>query len=336
MAFDFVTLSVILLSIGVVFVLTQSLVGTGRRRTWERLEGRSDGELRFPKDLDRAPRRRFSDDLATSMAAQIPQPAAEAEQLTQELTRAGYYRPTARRNFLAVRNALTVLPLVMSAALLVLLVPGTYGSAVLIATGLVAAGLGYCLPRFRLRWQGNRRVARIERSLPDATDMLTMCITGGMTMHEALDRVSRELGMSHPDLALELAIIRRHAELGSLVQGLQQFSRRLATAEVQSLTTLLIQSERLGTNLVRALEDYTDNLRRRRRQLAEERANRASVKMLFPLVLCLAPSVFILLLGPAVLELRNFLVRERRPGGVLSQENIETVRAFPTISDIDR
>jgi tight adherence protein C len=250
--------------------------------------------------------------------------------------RAGYYHPTARRNFLAVRNALTVLPLVATVALLAFVVPTPYWSMIAIGAGLVASGLGYCLPRFQVRWQGNRRVRRIERSLPDAADMLTMCITGGMTMHEALDRVSRELGMSHQDLALELRIIRRHTELGSLVHGLQHFARRIGTTEVQSLTTLLIQSERLGTDLARALEDYTDNLRRRRRQQAEERANRASVKMLFPIVLCLAPSVFILLLGPAALELRNFLVRERRPGGVLSQETLETVNTLPSLNATDR
>lgn len=332
MTVDFVLIGIILLAVGVVFVLMQSLVGTGRQRTWDRLSEEGLAESRFPSKVGGGKQARFSEGLAASLAAQIPQPADEAARLGEELTRAGYYRPTARRNYLAIRNALTVAPLIATGAVLALWVPASQWLFVTIGTGLVMAGLGYALPRFYLRSKGNRRVARIERSLPDATDMLTMCVTGGMSMPEALQRVSGELGMAHQDLALELAIVRRHTELSSLVQGLQQFARRIGTGEVRSLTTLLIQSEHLGTDVVRALEDYTDNLRRQRRQRAEERANRASVKMLFPIVLCLAPSVFILLVGPAALELRNFLVNERRPGGVLSQETFESARSAAVIN----
>src|SRR5690606_2530156 len=126
-------------------------------------------------------------------------------------------------------------------------------------------------------WQAQRRVQRIERGLPDALDMISMCVTGGLALQPSLDRVSRELYSSHPDLATELTIVRHQAEVGSLGRAFQQLARRIDVPEVISISAMIVQAERLGTNVSAALRDHADYMRHARRQSAEEHANRTSI-----------------------------------------------------------
>jgi tight adherence protein C len=171
-----------------------------------------------------------------------------------------------------------------------------------------------------LHHQAKQRVDRIQRGLPDALDLVTMCVTGGLPLHEALERVSKELRFSNEDVAIEFEIIRRHADAHKMASALRHFAHRIDAPDVSALAALVTQTERLGTHVSTAICDYADSVRRAHRQFAEERANKTSIKMLFPVVLCLAPPIYILLCGPPVLKLRSFLIEERRPGGILAQE----------------
>jgi tight adherence protein C len=146
-----------------------------------------------------------------------------------------------------------------------------------------------------------------------------MSMSGGVPMQTALTRVSREMARTHPDLACELAIISRQTEAGSLEQAMKQFGQRFDVPDVTGLTAMVRHTERLGSPIAETFRQYADSIRSERRQRAEERGNKTSVKLLFPVIFCLAPPVYILLLGPAVLELRDFMLKENRPGGVLSQ-----------------
>ena len=142
--------------------------------------------------------------------------------------------------------------------------------------------------------------------------------------HRSLERVGEELAVAHPDLSCELKIIHAQTEAGSLEQALGQFAQRLELPDVIALASLVKNAARLGGNTASAFREYADTVRQSRRQRAEERGNKKQIKLLFPVVLCLAPPVYIMLLGPAVVELRNFLIRENQPGGVLSPSvNIE-------------
>lgn len=132
-------------------------------------------------------------------------------------------------------------------------------------------------------------------------------MTGGLSLQEALAHVSRDLAVTDPDLAVELAIVQKQSELNSLDQALEQFAQRIDAPEVTALTTLIIHGQHLGTDVVGSVRDFADNLREKWRQVADERANRVGVQMLIPLIFLLLPSVMIILAGPAVLEMVDFL-----------------------------
>jgi tight adherence protein C len=162
------------------------------------------------------------------------------------------------------------------------------------------------------------RKRRIEESLPDAMDMITMCTSAGLPLQHSIARVSDELQSTHPDLSYELRIVGRQTEAGSLNSAIQQFAKRMDAPEIHSVAAMVWQAEQQGASVAGAFHTFADQVRMNRRQRAEEAGNKAAFKMLFPLIFCLAPAVYLMLLGPAVLELRDFFRREKQPGGALS------------------
>ena len=273
--------------------------------------------------------------LTESFAWSIPVSNDGKRKLKTELVQAGFYHERSLINFLAARN---VSLMAWSLIVAILLAFGALDGLGWKGIGipLAAAALIYGLPRLLLSSRANQRSIRIQNDLPDALDMMTMMMAGGLTMEHSLNRVIGEFESTHPALATELSIVARQSEAGSFNDALMSFANRLALPDVTTLTTLMRQSNRLGGKIVDALREYADTMRRIRQQKAEENGNKASIKLLLPVILCLAPPIYILLLGPAVLELRDFVARENRPGGVLAptveqqrqQQNI--TRAAPS------
>ncbi len=228
---------------------------------------------------------------------------AGREALTKDLREAGYYRRSALLEFSAVRFVLVFFPLVV-AGLVSLLVDQTYMLRAILV-GLIVSVLGFSVPRVYLNYRGRRRTAEIERGLPVAVDLLTLAISGGQSLFSGLQRVSQELRSSFPALARELQIVQQQAELSSLNYALRQFADRVEVPEVQNLTLILTQSDRLGTDTATALLEFSTNYRMNLRQRAEAQANRASFWMLFPSVLCLWVAAVILLVGPVYFDFAN-------------------------------
>lgn len=270
-----------------------------------------------------------------ALSGVIPQTEQEIKKIELDLKRAGYYRSTALVEYLATRNLLIVLVLIGTGIGCVLADPGSNIPEIILVVGLLVAGAGYGLPRIVLHSQANRRVHRIQKGLPDALDLVMMCLTGGVPLRTALKRVTEEVRFSHPDIAVEFDIIRRHADANSMSDALKQFARRIDAPDVNTLSLMISQTERLGTNVSTALIDFADGVRRKYRQRAEEHSSKTSIKLLFPVIFCMAPPIYILFFGPAVLELRNFLIREHRPGGILEPtsygDSISTTS--PTLGD---
>ncbi len=233
---------------------------------------------------------------------------ARFELLDLELSRAGWYKADSRERFLTFRGTLVIfVSLATAAACFVLALEDFATGAAVALVGGAFAMLLWALPQLYLRSAGQQRLKRIRRAIPDALDLMTMCLSGGLPLSRAFRYVSQELASAHPDLSTEFTIVQRHGEMRSLDFAFRQFAKRIDVPEVQSLSALVTQSQRLGTDISTAIRNYADNTRLRRRQTADERANKASVKMLFPLTLCLLPSVFMILWGPSVLELWTFL-----------------------------
>lgn len=246
------------------------------------------------------------------------------------LRQAGHYHSQAVSEYLALRNALVLgVLLVTVAAIVVLTQPGDPAMYQLGIAGLVVMILVYTLPRLGLESMAKARTQRVEESLPDAMDMVTMCVSAGLPLEQAISRVSEELRTSHPDLAFELRIVGRQTEVGSLRSAVQHFADRMDVPEIHSVAALVGQAEQQGASVAAAFHGFADQVRLNRRQRAEEAGNKAAFKMLFPLVFCLAPAVFLILLAPAILDLREFFRREGPYGAMMQnpQQQIQAINA---------
>lgn len=278
--------------------------------------------VRNINDVDRQFRPHRANAMRKFLAEVLPQPRGELESLEQDLKRAGYYGANSIIEYRSTRNLLVLCLLFAGMGAAVMARPGTDLPHSLMIATLLSAALAYVGPRFLLHLQANKRLDRIQRGLPDALDIIRMCLTGGLPLRDSLVRVSREVEFFHPDVAVELEVVRRHAELDTMGKALREFSRRMNAPDVNALASLVTQSERTGTNVAVAVTEFSDSIRMQFRQRAEERASKTSIRMLFPVILCLSPPVLILLMGPPVLQLNTFLREARRPGGVLDSRSL--------------
>lgn len=217
---------------------------------------------------------------------------------TLKLIYAGYDGPTAPGIFWVVRVAtLIVIPtavgLVMVNAplpLLLVLVPG-------------AALIAWILPIAVLERMARARQDRIRHGLPDALDLLVVCVEAGISLDAAILRVAKELSFTYSDLARELLVVNRKTNAGvTREEAIRGLWSRTGVEDLRSLATSLIQTEKWGTSITKVLRVAAVTLRRKRRQHAEKRVALAPVKMTFPLVTMILPALFIIILGPAVLE----------------------------------
>lgn len=242
--------------------------------------------------------------LAPALAPLLPETEERRRESRRELQAAGYYQPNAGQVLAAVRYLGVMGPLVLL-GLLMVWVPAPLELPVAVML-LLAPPLGWAMPGLYVKQRARARTAEIEGAMPDLLDMLNMCVSQGLTVSDSLRRISREFRPVYPALARELAIVCRQAEIGSLRQALQNFGRRIDLPDVHSFTSLLIQTEQMGTSLSGALAEYSDTMRETLRQQADERANKSAFQLLFPTVLCLMPAIYLFLLGPAVVELSDF------------------------------
>lgn len=316
-----ITLGAFLIVTLITFIIARSIVRLNRDPIRERLE-------QFVRSSDAEAELRAPSPLVDSLADQLPQVKVDNGILDRELRQGGFYSPTSKREYLAIRNGLVIASVLITGIIAVAIGPERQNlvNRVLIGGALITV-LAWAVPRLILRAVVARRVQRIRHSLPYALDMITMCAAGGISLRDALVHVGREIYTAHPDLAVELVIVRQQAELNSLEFALQQFANRIGTPEITAVSALFAHTHRLGVNAAAALQEYADIMRQKWRQEADERANAASVKLLFPLTLCLLPAAAIFLVGPAALEVGRFL-----QGGVssLSRTNVNVPGMLPT------
>jgi len=171
--------------------------------------------------------------------------------------------------------------------------------------------LGFYLPVIWLRIKTARRREKLERGFPDALDLLVVCVEAGMGMDAAINRVAREIRLSNKELSEELKLMGLELRAGkSRRDALKNLANRTNLEDVNSLATLLIQTDRFGGSIAQALRVYSDTFRTRRYQKAEEKAAKIPVKLVFPLVLFIFPSLFVVLAGPAAVQLYQYLMHK--------------------------
>ena len=293
----------IFLAVSSLIVLFFVLAGGRRNRLDSRLDDLSGTQLQAPEPDSMA---QFAQSALPKMGIPLlPEDEEKRTRLRARLIHAGLYGRQAMLVFLGVKMLLIVSPAVLGLAAGVLgLVPfakGALWGALLGVVGIV--GPGY--------WLSKRRAARqssFRRALPDALDVLVICLEGGLSLPAAVRRMASELRTAHPLLAFELNIVQREVQLGrSTGEAIRQFGDRADLEEIRTLAAVIIQAERFGASLVKALRVHADTLRIKRMQYAEEMAQKASTKMLFPTLLCIFPGVFIVVLTPAVIQIIDTL-----------------------------
>ena len=238
------------------------------------------------------------------LAAMLPESHEKKHSFKRMLKNAGYYTPHAWHNLAATRYLGLILPIILFGGLLIM-VPQQLEWPI-IGCLIAFPILGYALPGLLVQSQAAARIKDIEQGMPDMLDMLNMCVSQGMTLPNSLQRVGQELRGVYPDLSKELAITSDQARIAGLPAALQSFTDRVDSPDVHSFTSLLMQTEQMGTSVSGALGDYAENMREGLRQRADLKGNSATFKLLFPTVLCLMPAVFLFLLGPAIVQLHEF------------------------------
>jgi tight adherence protein C len=175
-----------------------------------------------------------------------------------------------------------------------------------IIAGCLLGAFGSILPGLWLDHRIALRLRMLRRSLPDFLDLMIVCLEGGLSIQESVRRVSEELQLAHPALAVELGIVQRDIELGaSVASALKRFAVRSDYEGVRTLSTFVREAQRFGTNLSDALRLHADMLRTQRESAAEEMAQKASVKVLLPTLLCIFPAIFVVLVGPALIQIQE-------------------------------
>jgi tight adherence protein C len=231
----------------------------------------------------------------------VPGQDEEQSRLKLRLVRAGLYGQQAMMAFLGVKLLLIVGPAAVGLA------AGLVG-LVTVTDGLIygaCAGIGGVIgPSFWLDSRKANRQTMFRRSLPDALDVLVICLEGGLSLPAALRRVSDDLQTAHPLLAAELHIVQREIHLGrSPGEALQQMGHRSDLEELRSLASVILQADRFGASLVKSLRVHAEVLRTKRMQRAEEMAQKAGTKLLIPTILFIFPAIFVVVLGPAAIHL---------------------------------
>jgi len=192
-----------------------------------------------------------------------------------------------------------VLPIVTASAVLVVL-----GIPKGLLLALIMGFVGYMIPDLVVSRRIAQRRRAIRNGLPDALDLIVVCVEAGSSLDQAILRASEELVIALPAIAHELRIVATEIRAGKArLQAFQGLAKRTGLDEVRAFVTVLIQTDRFGTSIAQALRTHADTLRTKRRQQAEERAGKVGVKLVFPLVLCLLPSLYAVCLGPAVVRM---------------------------------
>jgi tight adherence protein C len=169
---------------------------------------------------------------------------------------------------------------------------------------LLAAVVGYMLPDMMLSRQIAQRRLAIQNGLPDALDLMVVCLEAGSSLEQAIVRTSEELEIAVPPMASELRTVATEIRAGKpRIEAFQNFAKRANLDDVRSLVSMLIHTDRFGTSIAQALRTHSDMLRTQRRQRAEERAGKVGVKLVFPLVLCMLPALYIVCLGPVAVRM---------------------------------
>lgn len=223
------------------------------------------------------------------------------ESIKDGLVEAGFRGPNAVTTFLGAKIVFAAgLPLLFFVIMASLRQP--IGNTLL--WSVVLAVVGFYLPTLWLWQKAGERKLEVTHGLPDALDLMVVCVEAGLGLNAAIVKVSQEISLASPVLSMELRQVNNEMKAGiNRIDALRALAERTGVADVKSLVAVLVQTDRLGTSVAASLRAQSDSLRIKRRQRAEEAAHKVAVKLVFPLVLCVFPELLLVLLGPGFISI---------------------------------
>jgi tight adherence protein C len=239
--------------------------------------------------------------LASRIRSWIPKSPKEMGRIERMMASAGYFG-----TWPALLFALAQIGLPVTAFLLVM---GWSPATTALPFAILAAGVGYFVPTLWLGRAIEARRREIRNGLPDAIDLLIVCVESGSGLDQAISRVAEEIKLPYPALAREMDLISAEPRAGrTRLDAFRNFAERTKVDDVRQLVAMLVQTDRFGTSVGQALRTHADVSRTKRRQRAEEKAAKLGVKLLFPLVFCLFPAFYTVVLGPSIVRIfRQFV-----------------------------
>ena len=245
-------------------------------------------------------------ELVSRLGSVVPASARDLPRLKRRLVRAGFRSLNAARYFQGARLVTTV----SFAAVALLVAWRSYATLghVVMAAG-VAAALGYSAPAQYLAVRIRRRRRAIARGLPNALDLMVVCVESGLGIDQTMLQVAKELQTAHPEICSEFTVMNLELRAGiRRAEALHNLADRAGVEDVKKLVAVLVQTDRFGTSIAQSLRGHADYLRTMTRQKAEERASKLAVKLVFPIFFCVLPSLFVVTIGPVITRLVRDLI----------------------------
>jgi len=236
----------------------------------------------------------------------IPASPADANVVQKRLIRAGFRNPSALKILYGSKVALAVLlPVLMTAVVSGSAAPAENKFMAVLA----AAAAGFFGPNEYVKMAAKRRQKRIRRGLPNALDLLVVCVESGLGLDQAIVQVAKELEHAHPEISEEFAIVNLELKAGNRrADALRNLAERTGVEDLRKLVAVLIQADRFGTGIAASLRSHADYMRVQARQVAEEKAAKLGVKLIFPIFFCILPSLFVVTVGPMAVKIIRELV----------------------------
>lgn len=237
----------------------------------------------------------------------VPISASEAAKLQKQLLQAGYRSPDAATAFRAIQITLIVaMPTIVATICFLLDRPLNN----FLIWGIISAAVGFYLPRYIVIKKTTARQRRITWALADSMDLMVVAVEAGLGLNAALNRVGEELKGLHPDMHSEIELVNLEIRVGrGREEALRNLAERTGVDDIRSFVALLIQADRYGSSIAKAVRIFAESLRTKRRQRAEQAAQKAALKLLFPLTLFLFPVIIMVVLGSALLNIIDILFK---------------------------
>jgi tight adherence protein C len=236
----------------------------------------------------------------------IPASPKDVSVMQRRLIRAGIRTPNAMQYLYGAKVAMgIILPLMMTATV----AGSNYDPGTKFMFIAVAGAAGFFGPNEFVRMKAKRRQKEISRGLPNALDLMVVCVESGLGLDQAIVQVAKELEHAHPDISEEFALVNLELKAGKRrVEALRNLSERTASDDLKKLVAVLIQADRFGTGVAQSLRAHSEYMRVQTRQTAEEKAAKLGVKLVFPIFFCILPSLFVVTVGPVVVKIMRELI----------------------------